>query len=572
MPEVSPDFVAKLAAIKAEYASESLPAQISDVQMQCDCLCAVATTDGLNAGASALHARAHKLTGSSGTFGFSEISVVSREICNLTERSRIDVTPFSVADRESVILLVEQLQELFKKSTNPEAISEPDDDLVGSSGAGVASSPEPRSDTRSVLPEKGYVVILCQPESPLVAFASTFIAQEFNIIHVVNTDKLPQVVADNNIKVLVAELELDGEHVRGEQVFVNLNADNRHDLSVIFVSSRTDMIARLAAVRAGGDAFIPMPFEESELMDSIDRLVDVGLRAPYRVLIVDRNRDFNQMVSTAMKKAGIICEVVTDPVETLDSLASFVPESILMDISMPGCTGQELANVILQQETFFGTPITFLSEERRREGRIDLVRQGSYGYMAKPVDIDKLIELTQAQAARFRSLRSRMVRDSLTGLNNHSMTRRLLEREIDNARRTSLPLSFVMIDIDHFKNVNDTYGHSTGDQVLRSLSRLLKQRFRSNDVVGRLGGEEFGVVISGTDGETSEKICNEVRIAFSEIEFTSGMSRFSCKFSAGIASFPDCSSSSEIFDAADKALYEAKSSGRNKVVLSRHTS
>jgi len=557
MHQANPDFMAKLEAIKAEYTKESLPTQVAELTTRCDDLRDASPEGGLNATAQAVHAAAHKLTGSSGTFGYAEISVKSREICNLTERARIDVTPFNTHDRNKVIILVDQLQLLLNAVT---------------AGHDKDEHETPKTDTANGLglPDKGAVVVLCDANSYTVIFAEKFIAQEFKVIRIDQVDELFQTVLDSKAEVVVADLDMDNDSVVDEQEFLKLNSVLDHDVSLIFVSAQADMTARLAAVRAGGDAFVIAPFEESELMDTIDRLTDTGLKAPHRVIIIDKDEEFTQLVSDTLEKSGMICEVVTNPNKTLDALASFVPEAILMDISMPGCTGQELASVILQQETFVGTPIIFISEDRRREGRVDVVRQGSYSFMAKPIDLEKLIGVIRGQAIRFRALRARMVKDSLTGLNNSSMTRRLLEREIDNARRTKLPLSFAMIDIDLFKDINDTFGHANGDKVLRSLSRLLKQRFRSNDVIGRLGGEEFGVVIAGTTGVTSKIICDQVREAFAELQFDAQGEIFSCKFSAGIAEFPDFQSSSEIMEAADRALYEAKNAGRNLVVLANH--
>jgi len=553
MNKVSPDFQTKLEAIKAEYATESLPKQVSELLAQCDKLSAVSPDMGLNDCALELYAAAHKLTGSSGTFGFTEISTKSREICNLTDGERINATPFNISDRDQAVALVDQVQQLFNIAAKDLNKNEPT-----------------QIEGEAALPHKDTVIVLCNPNSYTLNFANNFIAQEFSVVHINSPAEIYQAAADTKAEIVVADLHMDGTSIFGELDFLKLNSVMEQDVSLVFVSEHTDMVARLAAVRAGGDAFIVTPFEDSELMDTIGRLVDTGLKAPHRVLIVDKDMEFIRSASSALEDAGMICEVVTDPIKTMDALASFVPESILMDISMPECTGRELASVILQQETFVGTPIIFMSEDRRREGRIDVVKQSAYSYMAKPVDIERLVGEIRGQATRFRALRARMVTDSLTGLNNHSMTRRLLEREIDNARRTKLPLSYVVIDIDHFKEVNDTYGHATGDKVLRSMSRLLKQRFRSNDVVGRIGGEEFAVVIAGTTGTTSKVICDQVREAFSNLQFKAGDKTFSCKFSAGIAEYPDCEISSNIMEAADKALYEAKRTGRNQVVLAPH--
>ncbi len=123
-----------------------------------------------------------------------------------------------------------------------------------------------------------------------------------------------------------------------------------------------------------------------------------------------------------------------------------------------------------------------------------------------------------------------------------------------------------MIDIDHFKKVNDLYGHPLGDQVLLAISRILKQRLRQSDFVGRYGGEEFAVILPKVDLAGAEKIIDELRGAFQNVLFNSGHSEFSCTFSAGVVSFPDFDSAFGLLNNADRALYQAKNSGRNRIV------
>jgi diguanylate cyclase (GGDEF)-like protein len=123
-----------------------------------------------------------------------------------------------------------------------------------------------------------------------------------------------------------------------------------------------------------------------------------------------------------------------------------------------------------------------------------------------------------------------------------------------------------MLDIDLFKHVNDTYGHPAGDRVLKSLANLLKQRLRGYDIIGRYGGEEFVVILPSTTLETAEMIMNKLRVAFSEINHFHEKGGFNCQFSCGITSFPDFKNGIALGNEADKALYEAKESGRNKVI------
>jgi diguanylate cyclase (GGDEF)-like protein len=163
-----------------------------------------------------------------------------------------------------------------------------------------------------------------------------------------------------------------------------------------------------------------------------------------------------------------------------------------------------------------------------------------------------------------------MERDSLTGLLNHSNLKEQLNREVMRSKRTGSEICFAMIDVDHFKKVNDTYGHLTGDRVLRGLARLLQERLRATDIIGRYGGEEFAVILLNTDLENAEQIVNEIRDKFSKLTQRVNGSEFHVTFSCGIASFPDYDTTDSLNEAADNALYEAKEKGRNRTILARN--
>jgi diguanylate cyclase (GGDEF)-like protein len=164
-------------------------------------------------------------------------------------------------------------------------------------------------------------------------------------------------------------------------------------------------------------------------------------------------------------------------------------------------------------------------------------------------------------------LRSFMVRDSLTGLLNHTAIKDQLDGEVAWAIREKKPLSFAMVDIDHFKLVNDSYGHPVGDRVIKSLSRLLKQRLRTSDLVGRYGGEEFAVVLVNADGPTAMKVLDTIRDDFSQLRHLAEGKEFPVTFSCGIADVSQFPDATKLSDAADKALYKAKHAGRNRVML-----
>jgi len=323
----------------------------------------------------------------------------------------------------------------------------------------------------------------------------------------------------------------------------------------------------MAAVQAGGEAYFLKPARISEMVVSLDLLTHREHPAPYRVLIVDDEPEVANYHSIILQEAGMVTCVLDDPSRVLDVLRDFLPDMVLMDIYMPECSGLDLAKLIRQVPSLVGLPIVYLSSEPDRNKQFSAMRVGADGFMTKPVVPDGLVATVAILAERMRILRSLMARDSLTGLYNHTTTTHLLERSIATASRSNSPMCFAMIDLDRFKLVNDSHGHLVGDQVLLALSRVLRQRLRTADVVGRYGGEEFAVILQDTPAEEAARLINNLRQDFSRVVFHSATGTFRCTFSSGIASFPAQRSLEAMREAADRALYEAKRNGRNRVVI-----
>ncbi len=337
----------------------------------------------------------------------------------------------------------------------------------------------------------------------------------------------------------------------------------------IFISERSDFETRLSALRAGSDAFFIIPFDIAKLIDTIESLSITEETEPYHVLIVDDDPEQVSYHALILQQAGMITSVASDPKTVLNVLVEAKPELILMDMYMPGCSGTELLGLIRQQEAFVSIPVVFLSIENAEAKKMAAIRMGGDDFISKPADPEFLIASISNRINRTREIRYFMERDSLTGLLNHSNLREQLVRELLRAERTSSRLCFAMIDLDRFKNVNDTYGHLTGDKVLKSLSRMLQERLRRTDIIGRYGGEEFGVILLNTDSQNAEQILNEIRENFSQIRHQSEDGEFFVTLSCGIACYPDYTGEGELAEAADKALYDAKEAGRNQVVV-RH--
>lgn len=340
-------------------------------------------------------------------------------------------------------------------------------------------------------------------------------------------------------------------------------------LRVVLLADDDDFATRLRSVRCGADAFFSGSVDIAQLADKLDTLLNEHDSAPYHVLVVDDDPEQVAETALTLQQAGMITSVVTDPTRVFEVLVEEKPELILMDMYMPSCSGVELASVIRQNDGFVGIPIVFLSIERDESKQLIAIRSGGDGFLTKPVDPEYMVTSVRIRAARTRTMRFFMERDSLTGLLNHTNLKRRLEQEVHRAQRVNAPFCFVMIDLDHFKYVNDAHGHLTGDRVLKTLARLLQERLRRSDVIGRYGGEEFGVILVNIELDRAFYLMDEIREMFAMIKQSSGRREFSVTLSCGIAAFPAYGTAPAMSEAADAALYRAKSEGRNRVVVAR---
>lgn len=335
--------------------------------------------------------------------------------------------------------------------------------------------------------------------------------------------------------------------------------------SVVFMTPRADFQARLAAVRAGCAGYLVKPVDALDLVYVLDDLTGRQEADPYRILIVDDDEALPDAFALALREAGMEAAVLREPTRILDTMAEVMPDLVLLDMYMPGCNGMELAQVLRQHRRFLGTPIVFLSREGDRDLQLAAMRPGVDDFLTKPIRSGHLAEAVMLRAERGRTLRAAMQTDSLTGLLNHAHFKERLATEIARSRRNGTPLSVVLLDIDHFKRVNDTYGHMAGDRVIRTLSRLLSHRLRRSDIIGRYGGEEFAVALPDTDERDAHRVIDTLRDAFTKLEFSSAGLTFSMTFSAGIAGDDGESGASTLLSYADTALYAAKRIGRNRV-------
>ncbi|GAA6133989.1 diguanylate cyclase GcbA [Oceaniserpentilla sp. 4NH20-0058] len=339
------------------------------------------------------------------------------------------------------------------------------------------------------------------------------------------------------------------------------------DTPIIFITEEesASIEQRLEAQRAGCLRFYVKP-AVSQLIRTVERYYSPQPEEPFQVLIVDDSRSQALFCDKTLSKAGMNTHVLTDPMKILDALDEFQPEIIVMDMYMPGCTGTEIASAIRQQSHLIGVPILFLSGEEDIDIQLDAMSQGGDDFLTKPINPDHLVMTVSNRARRARVLNNLIIRDSLTGLFNHTYILDKLKQACRKAKDKQQPLSFAMVDIDFFKKINDNYGHPVGDKVILALSLFLKQRLRSSDSIGRYGGEEFAIILPNTTTEQALSVMNNIRQGFNQLEHSADDKDFHVSFSCGICSLTS-NNGNTIIEHADQALYAAKKQGRNNVQI-----
>lgn len=374
---------------------------------------------------------------------------------------------------------------------------------------------------------------------------------------------------ESALKTCPAALVVDLTAVVGKDSVPFPDALRQRHIPLMAVAGDGTMENRLLAVRGGASAYFLAPLNFGSFVRKLEELTaSPEEHEPFRVLVVDDEEHLARHYALILEQAGMTARAIHDPLLIMESLHDMEPKLVLMDLYMPGCTGYELAQVLRQRESLAGVPIVFLSSESRPEKRQKAMGLGGDDFLTKPVDGTHLVSAVSSRIARARVMRGFMVRDSLTGLYNHTRIKEQLETEVFRSQRQKTSLSFAMVDLDHFKSVNDTYGHQMGDHVILSLSQMLEQRLRRSDTCGRYGGEEFAVILPDTDGEAAKGVLEGIREDFAGIALAAGEAAFSVTFSCGIATFCEDDSANDLVERADKALYEAKEAGRNQVLLS----
>lgn len=293
-----------------------------------------------------------------------------------------------------------------------------------------------------------------------------------------------------------------------------------------------------------------------------------------RVLIADRSEGLRRSLRMPLEAEGFVVSEARDAREALERLHARPHDIAIVDVELPG-GGLALLDAIKTEPDLASTPVVLMSDDLGDGVVLEGLDRGASDYLRKPVEPIEAVVRAKA-ALRIAHLTRRLregdkrltelaATDDLTGL----LTRRFLESHLRGlvaaATRHGKPLSAVMIDIDHFKDVNDKHGHAVGDFVLRTVVERMESRLRTEDLLGRWGGEEFMLVVPDVDLEGALAAAEGVREAIEKTEISVDGEHIPVTISAGVATWARGDSQEALLDRADAALYDAKAAGRNQV-------
>jgi two-component system, cell cycle response regulator len=292
-----------------------------------------------------------------------------------------------------------------------------------------------------------------------------------------------------------------------------------------------------------------------------------------KILVVEDDPISRRILEATLLKWGYEVQVAVDGLEALEIIRNpDAPNLVISDWMMPRMDGLALCREIRSMEKSGYIYFIILTAKGEKKDIIEGLEAGADDFLTKPFDREELKYRTRI-GERIINLERRILElantDALTGLLNRRAFMDRMEQETSRSQRDKTSLSMIMTDIDHFKNINDTYGHQAGDLVLRKFAATLSSSLRSYDFIGRYGGEEFVTCLPGADESQARSVAERMRRQIEEMETTLPDASQSVRITAsfGISSF--AAESGENFDSlikrADDALYRAKKEGRNRV-------
>ncbi len=539
-PPGATDLLVEIAKLHKEF-SERLPDKLSELT---EAICAAKLDSSCVDAARML---AHRLRGSAGSYGHPAVG----ESVGIVEDLLAEVDTDGVGRR----FLWEDLEQALRDAR-----------------AAVASAPTQAVGQGLAPPLSKSLLVVDDDVNYLQVVRA--IARKLNV-SVVTAQSADEAIQRARTQPLVAAI-LD-VHLEQEDSFELARrlrgTPNNGELPIAFASADSRIETRVAAMAAGGSRFFDKPITEESFGELVLGFVRESDARQTRVLVVDGDLDVAQRYAHDLRAGGLSVDTLDSADGLIEQLETTQPDILLVDVDLPKISGIDVCRALRMAERWGPMPILILTAHADADTRIRAFRAGASDVIVKPVIAEELLARVGVQEERLRLYRERVDKDPLSGLLLRRSFVEAFQRSISVCDRSDRPLALVLIDIDHFKRINDTHGHLVGDQVISRLGELFRSRFRVEDLRARWGGEEFALVFVGASQEFAELAVRRLLSEFSELRFVADDGAvFGATFTAGVATYPhDGTSIAALIRSADQRLYVGKRAGRNQITSSPAT-
>lgn len=489
----------------------------------------------------------HWLAGSGSMYGFKEVSALGAKGEQYLENV-LRGGPRSAVDVEVLKGIISELSNAFTNKSDDEDAQETSN-LGGNLGK--------KEDER-------FVVIISEDKESVASIAK--IVDEIGLSVVYARDiksalvELEQRMPDG----LIVEIPIrDGdaynliEKVRGMQ-----DGDKP---AIFIVSKQTGFLDKVRSIHCGADAHYEKPIDLKAMSRRLRYLLDKTNLTPPKILSVEDDPDQAAFIRAFLESVGYQVKTFTDPKNFDSFMSEFKPDLVILDVMLPGVTGYELARYIRQDERHATLPVIFLTTHGQLDARIESTRSGGDDHLVKPVPPALLLNSVSSKLERARFLNTLLHKDGLTNLLNHTSFMEQGQQVVAQKKRSSEHVAMIVLDVDYFASINERHGYTGGDKVLLSLALLLRRRLRQSDIIGRLSGDEFGIIAEDLDEKEALSLASRLIADFANIQHTTlSHAGFYGTCSAGLAMLDANEMTLEKWiGSAYSALHKAKSDGRN---------
>jgi two-component system cell cycle response regulator len=417
----------------------------------------------------------------------------------------------------------------------------------------------------------------------------------FEIVEAENADQVFQTINNTEIDLVTLGVEMSGQS--GYEICAKINQyilseKNPKKLPIIFITGNDTLEGRNLGFAAGATDFITKPFQKGQILELINKLLspDEGLKGSVALIIDDSKLD-RKIISDCLEETGVGTIAAADGLEGYNILKENADSinMVISDFIMPHMMGNEFCQKVRKELKLVELPIIILSGLHESMSVLDIFRSGATDYVNKPFIKEEFlarltVHLKSVQLNRELKIKINELKDLNLTLKRMAMTdhltklanRRYFFHRFKNSHsaleKSGENISFIIMDIDNFKKVNDQYGHQVGDIVLKRVAKLIYQSTRGNNLVGRLGGEEFGILVPLLDDGQMKALAETVRKNIAEYDFSRENKTGLKNITVSIGVYTTMPSYKESVDViylkADENLYIAKNKGKNIVIAS----